>query len=417
MSDCCSQPGLISIEQARAILLDDISPLSDRESIPLAQAAGRVLAQAVASSVCLPPCDNSAMDGYALRYADLDCADLEKGAPLEQIGKSFAGSPFDGEVWPGTCVRIMTGAAMPAGADTVVMQEQVTANGASIVIHGEVRRGDHVRRRGEDIREGDTLLQAGSRISVARIALLAAAGIGRVEVQRRPVVALFSTGDELRQPGDVLGRGEIYDSNRIALLAALAKLEVEVLDLGILPDNREIIRENLARAAREADAILTSGGVSVGEADYTREVLEEMGEIGFWKVAMKPGKPFAYGRLRGTPFFGLPGNPVSALVTFQQLVVPALTVMQGGAWSAPVPLQARLLQPLRKSPGRTDFQRGIYRSDEHGTLCVEPVGAQGSHILSGLADANCLIVLARDSGSVEAGEVVAIEPLARPLGL
>ncbi|WP_444938169.1 molybdopterin molybdotransferase MoeA [Microbulbifer sp. JMSA002] len=409
--DCCSQPGLMPIESAREKLLEALSPISGTETLPLAQASGRVLAEDVISTVNLPPCDNSAMDGYALRFED-----LASGLPLELIGKSFAGAPFDGVVNPGTCVRIMTGAAVPAGADTVVMQENVDAQEESIRINGEVRPGDHIRRCGEDVAEGASLLKAGERISVPHIALLAAAGVGTVAVVRKPVIALFSTGDELRQPGEALGKGDIYDSNRIALLAALDQLDLEILDLGILPDNKQAITNALQRASQEADAIITSGGVSVGEADYTREVLEELGEIGFWKVAMKPGKPFAFGFLQGTPFFGLPGNPVSALVTFYQLAVPALSVMKGDQWTGPQTLQAKLLKPLKKKPGRTDFQRGIYRSDENGVLVVEPVGTQGSHILSGLAVANCFIVLARDSGSVEAGEQVVIEPLGVPLG-
>ncbi|WP_444892549.1 molybdopterin molybdotransferase MoeA [Microbulbifer sp. TRSA001] len=409
--DCCSQPGLMPIESAREKLLEALSSISGTETLPLAQAAGRVLAKDVISTVNLPPCDNSAMDGYALRFED-----LASGLPLELIGKSFAGAPFDGVVNPGTCVRIMTGAAVPAGADTVVMQENVDAQGESIRINCEVRTGDHIRRCGEDVAEGDSLLKAGERISVPHIALLAAAGVGTVKVVRKPVVALFSTGDELRQPGEALGKGDIYDSNRIALLSALEQLDLDVLDLGILPDNKQAITDALQRASEEADAIITSGGVSVGEADYTREVLEELGEIGFWKVAMKPGKPFAFGFLQGTPFFGLPGNPVSALVTFYQLAVPALNVMKGDQWTGPQTLQAKLLKPLKKKPGRTDFQRGVYRSDENGLLVVEPVGTQGSHILSGLAVANCFIVLARESGSVEAGEQVVIEPLRVPLG-
>ncbi|MCO1334556.1 molybdopterin molybdotransferase MoeA [Microbulbifer sp. OS29] len=409
--DCCSQPGLMPIESARETLLQALKPVSGTEVISLAQATGRVLAENVVSTVNLPPCDNSAMDGYALRFED-----LASGLPLELIGKSFAGAPFDGVVNPGTCVRIMTGAALPAGADTVVMQENVDAQGESIRITCDVRPGDHIRRCGEDVAEGSSLLQAGERISVPHIALIAAVGVGNVTVVRKPVVALFSTGDELRQPGDALSKGDIYDSNRIALLAALAQMDLDVLDLGILPDNKQTISDALERAAKEADAIITSGGVSVGEADYTREVLEELGEIGFWKVAMKPGKPFAFGFLQGTPFFGLPGNPVSALVTFYQLTVPALGVMKGIKWSGPQTLQAKLLKPLKKKPGRTDFQRGVYRSDENGELVVEPVGAQGSHILTGLAAANCFIVLARESGSVEAGDRVAIEPLGVPLG-
>ncbi|WP_444899315.1 molybdopterin molybdotransferase MoeA [Microbulbifer sp. VAAC004] len=409
--DCCSQPGLMPIESAREKLLEALSPISGTETLPLAQAAGRVLAEDVFSTVNLPPCDNSAMDGYALRFED-----LASGLPLELIGKSFAGAPFDGVVNPGTCVRIMTGAAVPAGADTVVMQENVDAQEESIRINGEVRSGDHIRCCGEDVAEGASLLKAGERISVPHIALLAAAGVGTVAVVRKPVIALFSTGDELRQPGEALGKGDIYDSNRIALLAALDQLDLEILDLGILPDNKQAITNALQRASQEADAIITSGGVSVGEADYTREVLEELGEIGFWKVAMKPGKPFAFGFLQGTPFFGLPGNPVSALVTFYQLAVPALSVMKGDQWTGPQTLQAKLLKPLKKKPGRTDFQRGVYRTDENGTLVVEPVGTQGSHILTGLAAANCFIVLARESGSVEAGEQVVIEPLGVPLG-
>ncbi|AWF83303.1 molybdopterin molybdotransferase [Microbulbifer sp. A4B17] len=409
--DCCSQPGLMPIESAREKLLEALSPISGTETLPLAQAAGRVLAEDVISTVNLPPCDNSAMDGYALRFED-----LASGLPLELIGKSFAGAPFDGVVNPGTCVRIMTGAAVPAGADTVVMQENVDAQGESIRINGKVRAGDHIRRCGEDVAEGASLLKAGECISVPHIALLAAAGVGIVEVVRKPAIALFSTGDELRQPGEALGKGDIYDSNRIALLSALEQLDLDVLDLGILPDNKQAITNALQRASQEADAIITSGGVSVGEADYTREVLEELGEIGFWKVAMKPGKPFAFGLLQGTPFFGLPGNPVSALVTFYQLAVPALSVMKGDQWTGLQTLQAKLLKPLKKKPGRTDFQRGVYRSDENGALVVEPVGTQGSHILSGLAVANCFIVLARESGSVEVGEQVVIEPLRVPLG-
>jgi len=409
--DCCSQPGLMPIENAREKLLQALDPVSGTETLPLAQANGRVLAEDVTSGVNLPPCDNSAMDGYALRFED-----LTSGLPLELIGKSFAGAPFNGVVNPGTCVRIMTGAAVPAGADTVVMQENVDAQGESIRINCEARLGDHIRRCGEDVTEGAPLLKTGERISVPHIALLAAAGIGAVTVVRKPVIALFSTGDELRQPGEALGKGDIYDSNRVALLVALAQMDLEVLDLGILPDNKQAIIDALQRAAQEADGIITSGGVSVGEADYTREVLEELGEIGFWKVAMKPGKPFAFGFLQGTPFFGLPGNPVSALVTFYQLAVPALSVMKGEQWNGPQTLQAKLLKSLKKKPGRTDFQRGVYCTDDSGALVVEPVGTQGSHILTGLAAANCFIVLARESGSAEAGQQVVIEPLGVPLG-
>ncbi|GAA5523677.1 molybdopterin molybdenumtransferase [Microbulbifer aestuariivivens] len=406
MSDCCSQPGLLPVATAREKLLNALQPVSDEECVDTAMAAGRIVAKPVTSTLDLPPCDNSAMDGYAIRFAD-----LQSGKPLEVIGRAFAGTPFTGSVNPGTCVRIMTGAVLPDGADTVVMQEQAEAEGGFIRVSGRVSVGDHIRQRGEDIRDGDALLAPGTRITVAHIALMAAAGVHTVTVKRRPKVALFSTGDELRQPGTPLRAGDIYDSNRPALRAALSEMHLEVLDLGTLPDSRAAIAEALQRAAREADAIISSGGVSVGEADYTREVLEEQGEISFWKVAMKPGKPFAFGRLGNTPFFGLPGNPVSALVTFYQLVVPALTHIQGKTWTAPPTLQAKLQQPLKKKPGRTDFQRGIFQNDAANGLVVDPVGLQGSHILSGLAAANCFIVLPQDSGPAQPGDLVTIEPL------
>ncbi|MEX2961794.1 gephyrin-like molybdotransferase Glp [Microbulbifer sp. TYP-18] len=411
MADCCSQTGLVPIELARAKLLDSLTAVDGTESVPLDRASGRILTRSIQSAVDLPPGDNSAMDGYAVRYTD-----LSHRKPLELIGRAFAGEPYAGRVNPGTCVRIMTGALVPAGADTIVMQEQVETDAESIFVSGEVRQGDHIRRRGEDVGRGQELLAAGTRISVADVALLAAAGIGAVEVKRRPVIALLSTGDELCQPGETLAEGHIYDSNRVALRAALAEMGLEVLDLGIVPDDRPAIGAALERAAREADAVITSGGVSVGQADYTRELLQELGQIDFWKVAMKPGKPFAFGRLMGKPLFGLPGNPVSALVTFYQLVVPAMTLMQGGRWTGPTTLAAKLLKPLKKKPGRTDFQRGSFHSDACGSLLVEPVATQGSHILSGLAAANCFIVLGRDSGSAEAGEIVSIEPFRAPLG-
>ncbi|WP_193166164.1 molybdopterin molybdotransferase MoeA [Microbulbifer hainanensis] len=411
MADCCNQPGLVSIETAKALLLDAIKAVDDSETIPLAMAVGRILAEDVKSAVNLPPCNNSAMDGYALRMAD-----AQTDGRLEIIGKSFAGAPFKGKLWPGTCVRIMTGAAMPADADTVVMQENVDSDGHSIRIRCDINQGDHVRRRGEDVIEGTVLAQAREQIAVPHIALLAAAGVGEVTVKRRPQIALFSTGDELRQPGEPLGNGDIYDSNRVALRAALEALDLQILDLGILPDNKAAITKALGQAAHAADAIITSGGVSVGEADYTREVMEEMGEIDLWKVAMKPGKPFAFGNIRGVPFFGLPGNPVSALVTFHQLVMPALMAMKGAEWSPPANLPAKLLSPLKKKPGRTDFQRGIFRNDTSGALVVEAVGAQGSHILSGLAAANCFVVLEQEQGSVGVGETATVVPFCRSFG-
>lgn len=411
-SDCCSQPGLMPIDDARDLLLSALSALQKTEQIPLVDTAGRVLAEPVTALVDLPPCDNSAMDGYALRAQD-----LHHTKSLQLAGRSFAGAPFDGVVQAGECIRIMTGAAIPPGADTVVMQEHTRAENNSVVFTSreKVREGDHIRRQSEDIVNGSELMTPGTRLSTAHIALAAAAGISTVKVIARPVVAVFSTGDELRQPGESLNTGDIYDSNRIALISALRQLGTQVLDLGVLPDDREAIAGALARAASEADAIVTSGGVSVGEADYTREMMERDGTLDLWKIAMKPGKPFAFGHLQGTPFFGLPGNPVSALVTFYLLVVPALSKLAGRAVKPPLILRASLEGTLRKKPGRTDFQRGVFSADGQGNFCVAPVGLQGSNILSGLAGANCLIVLPQESGDATTGSIVKILPLTPPL--
>lgn len=410
MSSCFSSQKLVPVEAARERLVDAMQPVTGTERAALRQAVGRIVAEPVASTIDLPLCDNSAMDGYAVRYADLEYCES-----LELIGKSFAGKPFEGTVAPGTCVRIMTGASVPAGADTVVMQEQAESTQGKVRITGQVHPGDHIRRRGEDIREGDTLVASGSRITIPHIALMAAAGIDSVTVRRRPKIALFSTGDELQQPGEPLAAGEIYDSNRVALAAALSEMDMEILDLGALPDSQTLIEHALEQAAREADAIITSGGVSVGDADYTRKVLEEKGEISFWKVAIKPGKPFAFGHLNRKPFFGVPGNPVSALVTFYQLVVPALNLLKGIAEPPPASFQAKLLKPINKKPGRTDYQRGLFRNDDEQGLVVEPVGIQGSHILSGFATANCFIVLESPAESADPGDVVNIEPFRSPL--
>ena len=410
MSSCFNSQELIPVETARERLAKAMQPVTGTERVALRHSVGRIVAEPVTSTIDLPLCDNSAMDGYALRYADLESCES-----LKLAGKSFAGKPFEGTVSPGNCVRIMTGASLPAGADTIVMQEQVESDQETIRVNGIVRAGDHIRRRGEDIREGEMLIASGTRITVPHIALMAAAGIDTVTVRRRPKIALFSTGDELQQPGVPLAAGEIYDSNRVALHAALSEMDMEVIDLGALPDSQTLIARALERAAREADAIITSGGVSVGEADYTRKVLEEMGEIDFWKVAIKPGKPFAFGELNQKPFFGVPGNPVSALVTFYQLVVPALNLLKGDAPPQSACLQAKLLSPLKKKPGRTDYQRGIFRNDDVEGLVVEPVGVQGSHILSGFAAANCFIVLEQNAGSAEPGDLVTIEPFRSPL--
>lgn len=404
------QPALRPLDDALHEMLTTLSPLTESLALPIEQALGRVLAEPVISPMDVPPFDNSAMDGYALRSAD-----LAAGTTLLLQGRALAGHPLGCEgaygatCEAGHCVRIMTGAALPEGADCVIMQEEAQADGNRVTFTTTPQPGQHVRRRGEDIPRGSEVLAAGTRLTARELPLLASLGIASVRVLRRPKVALLSTGDELKAVGTPLAHGEIYDSNRYGVRAMLERLNVEILDLGIIPDDPEQLRAAFEHAQREADALITSGGVSVGEADYTKQLLEELGEIGFWKLAIKPGKPFAFGRLAHTWFFGLPGNPVSAMVTFDQLVRPALARLAGERYRAPLRLTAITADALKKAPGRLDFQRGILESTPDG-LVVRSTGSQDSGVFSSLSRANCYIVLECERGRVAAGESVTVEP-------
>lgn len=397
--------GLISLEDASDAMLSRIDPLTETESVPITSAAGRVTAEPVISPLNVPPFANSAMDGYAIRMADLMMQ------PLEVAGKAFAGAPFSGE-WPaGTCIRIMTGAPVPEGAEAVVMQEETEQQEGKIRINASVLTGQNIRLAGEDLAEGAPVLAAGVRLGAAELPLLASLGIPRVTVFRRVRLAVFSTGDELQPVGTPLGAGQIYDTNRFAVTLMLEKLGCEVIDLGIIPDNPESLRLAFERADERADVVISSGGVSVGEADYTKQMLESLGEVTFWKLAIKPGKPFAFGRLQNSWFCGLPGNPVSAALTFYQLVQPLLAKLTGQQGAALPPRQrVKTTERLKKSPGRLDFQRGIVQANADGELTVRSTGPQGSHIFSSFSQANCFIVLERERGTVEAGEWVEIEP-------
>ncbi|KGT89535.1 molybdopterin biosynthesis protein MoeA [Erwinia typographi] len=397
--------GLISLDDALALMLAAITPVTETETLPITSAAGRITACAVTSPLDVPPFANSAMDGYALKMADL------AAQPLKVVGKAFAGAPFKGE-WPaGSCVRIMTGAPIPPGTEAVVMQEQVGEDGDSIRILADVIEGQNIRLAGDDILQGATVLRTGTRLGAAELPLLASLGIAEVQVRRKLRVALFSTGDELQPVGQTLAEGQIYDTNRFAVRLMLDKLGCETIDLGIIPDDREALREAFRLADGQADVVISSGGVSVGEADYTKNLLEELGEISFWKLAIKPGKPFAFGRLSNSWFCGLPGNPVSAALTFYQLVQPLLAKLTGQQGPALPPRQrVKAATGLKKSPGRLDFQRGHLRRNAQGELEVHTTGPQGSHVFSSFSQANCFIVLERDRGNVEVGEWVEIEP-------
>ncbi|KAE9638003.1 molybdopterin molybdotransferase MoeA [Aeromonas veronii] len=395
--------GLLPLSDALQGMLEQLACCCDSEQLPLPEALGRVLASDIASPLAVPPFDNSAMDGYAVRLED-----LASGTPLIMAGKAFAGQPYQGE-WPaGHCVRIMTGAPVPAGTDAVVMQEETQADGDRITFLAQPEPGQNIRRAGSDIGKGACVLPAGTRLTPREMPLLASLGVATVPVRRPLKVAIFSTGDELKPVGTPLAHGDIYDSNRYGVRAMLARLGCDCLDLGIIPDDPAQLRAAFIRADEEADVLITTGGVSVGEADFTKQLLDELGEIGFWKLAIKPGKPFAFGRLPRAWFFGLPGNPVSAMVTFDQLVQPALAKLAGQHFERPLQLQAIAAESLKKSPGRLDFQRGILSQGPNG-LEVRSTGSQDSAVFSSLSRANCYIVLEQERGRVAAGETVTVE--------
>lgn len=395
---------LLPLDKALQGMLEQLGCRCETEQLPLPQALDRILAEEISSPLSVPPFDNAAMDGYAVRLAD-----LAAGAPLPVAGKAFAGQPYEGE-WPaGHCIRIMTGAPVPAGTEAVVMQEETQEGGNGITFLTTPFPGQNIRRRGEDLAQGSQVLASGLRLSPRELPLLASLGIATVTVRRPLKVAIFSTGDELKPLGTPLAHGDIYDSNRYGVKAMLTRMGIECLDLGIIPDDPAALRAAFQQADREADALITTGGVSVGEADFTKQLLEELGEIGFWKLAIKPGKPFAFGRLPNAWFFGLPGNPVSAMVTFDQLVQPALARLAGHHFARPLPLQAMAAEPLKKAPGRLDFQRGILSQGPDG-LVVRSTGSQDSGVFSSLSRANCYIVLEQERGKVAAGETVTVEP-------
>lgn len=405
---------LLSLDQALSLIQQQLpSPAAKPiEQINLIEGLNRICAADIISPINVPAFDNAAMDGYAVRLAD-----LEAGA-LTLAGKALAGSPFTGDWSKGNAVRIMTGAMLPAGTEAVIMQEQVVVNpDGTISISDKPRLGENIRRCGEDIRQGDVAVKKGEKLTALSLSLLASLGIAQIPVYPRLKVAVLSTGDELVSVGQPLKPGQIYDSNRFCLQLMLHKLGCEVLDYGILPDDPAQFRQIFQQAQKQADLLLTSGGVSVGEADFTKQVLEELGKIHFWKLALKPGKPFAFGKLSHAWFCGLPGNPVSALVTFCQLVQPIIARLMGHSlWQPPQQLLATAFSPLNKSQGRLEFQRGFYWLDPTGQLKVKAVGFQGSHLFSALKQSNCFIVLEQDRGRVEAGEWVMIEPFGELLG-
>ena len=400
-------PNSLSVPQALARIDTVADPITGCEQVALRSALGRVLAENIISPIDVPAHTNSAMDGYAVTAADLP----EQGTrELQVIGTALAGAPFPGALTPGTAVRIMTGAVMPAGSDTVIMQEHTQHVGDRVRIDDGHRAGQNVRLAGEDLAKGDAVLSAGRLLQAADLGVLASLGCAEVSVRRRLRVAFFSTGDELRSIGESLREGDIYDSNRYTLYAMLTRLGVDLLDMGVVKDREEDLHQAFADAARNADAVITSGGVSVGEADFVKDILQALGKVNFWKIAMKPGRPLAFGKVDKAVFFGLPGNPVSVMVTFYEFVQPALKRMMGCTEEPAVVVKAPCVNRLKKRPGRVEFQRGVLERGADGSLSVRGTGNQGSGILSSVSRANCFIILPTEQGDVEAGSLVDVQP-------
>ncbi len=405
--DCCSDKSekLLPLSDALKRITSSLTATEATEVVPLRQSLGRILADNIHSPIDIPPHRNSAMDGYALCSGEI----TKDSQTLQLIGTSWAGKPWQGKAQQGQCIRIFTGAVVPACFDTVVMQEKIERNNDSITFPFPTLADKNIRLPGEDIRQGEQLLEVGRQLTPADLGTIASMGISEVRIKQKLRVAFFSTGDELRSIGEQLNEGDIYDSNRYSLYGMLKRLDIELIDMGVIPDDRQAVEEAFLAAAENADAIITSGGVSVGEADFVTETLEKLGQVNLWKIAMKPGKPLAYGTIQETAFFGLPGNPVSAMVTFYQVVRPALLKMMGAADKKTLRLKVHCEQAIKRAPGRLEFQRGILKRSNNGELSVTPLTGQGSHILSSMSKADCFIVIPAECAEISAGEAVIVE--------
>ena len=406
-------PNALPVSQVNQVVRAFVKPVQGFEQVAVRAALGRVLAQDLISPINVPAHDNSAMDGWALRSTDLD---KNQPVTLTEIGSALAGREFTGRPGPGECVRITTGAVMPYGCDTVIPQEIVQAKDLQIIIPAGQEAGANRRLAGEDLQKGKPALQAGALLRPSELGLIASLGIAEIKVRRKLRVAFFSTGDELRSLGETLGAGEVYDSNRYTIFGMLTRLGVEIIDMGVVRDNPAELEAAFRLAAAEADAVITSGGVSVGEADYTKAMMKQLGEVVFWRIAMRPGRPMAFGRIttsggtggpgeRSAYLFGLPGNPVAVMVTFYHFVRGALLHMMGRPDLDLPLLQVKSQEAMRKKPGRTEYQRGILEN-KNGEMSVRTTGSQGSGVLRSMSEANCFVVLRHDQGSIKPGDLV-----------
>jgi len=397
----------LTVTQACALIESQTKSISCINKIDIRSALGRYIAKDIHSNINVPSHTNSAMDGYAINGDDIVSNSDTK---LTVVCTVLAGQPYDGKIEKGQCARIMTGGMMPEGTDTIIMQEDVERTNDIISIQSCHRKGQNVRQAGEDLAIGQVALRKGQKIMPAELGVIASLGLSEIKVHRRLRVAFFSTGDELRSIGEALGDGDIYDSNRYSLYGMLSRLDVDILDMGVIADRKEDIESAFQTAADNADVVITSGGVSVGEADFVKETLDKLGEIKFWKIAMKPGRPLAFGKIKNAFFFGLPGNPVAVMVTFYQFVQRAILMMAGAEAKPRLQFQLPSSEAFKKTPGRTIFMRGVISNNKNGEPTVRSTGQQGSGILNSMSQANCFIILAHDDGPVHKGDIVTVEP-------
>lgn len=403
--------GMLTVAESVERILVQIAKPTQVEMIALSQTQNRVLSKDQVSSFNVPQHTNSAMDGYAICAESLASQEpVQESHTLTVVGQVFAGGAFNGALAPGEAVEIMTGAALPAGADSIVIREAVQRDGNQITFSDAVKIGQHVREKGEDIKAGSVALSAGCLLRPQEQGLLASLGKQQVGVFKQLRVAIFSTGDEVVAQGQPLPENCIYDTNRFTLIGLLQRMGCHVVDLGIIEDSQASMERVLSSAATQADMVISSGGVSMGRADYIKQAIEAVGEIAFWRVAMRPGRPLAFGLLGATPFFGLPGNPVAVMVTFLQFVQPALRKMMGQTDWQPHKMTAIAQETIKSREGRIDYSRGVYRIDDQGELVVQTTGAQGSGILTSMVQANCLIEITEQYSQVEAGDRVLIQP-------
>ncbi|MFH4357567.1 bifunctional molybdopterin-guanine dinucleotide biosynthesis adaptor protein MobB/molybdopterin molybdotransferase MoeA [Vibrio diabolicus] len=405
---CCDtlSPAFLSVVQGQEKILSLVNTVSEIEACKIENAYGRILAEHIISPVNVPQYTNSAMDGYAIRSDD-----IERDS-YQVVAEVMAGHAYDQPLEVGQAVKIMTGAPTPLNGDTVVMREQASQEGDKVTFNGaNIKAGQNVRQAGEDLAIGSDVFTAGTRLASPEMGMIASLGFGEANVFRKLKVAVFSTGDEVQAPGTEQKANSIYDSNRFTIMGMLEKLGCEILDFGILEDNEQLMIEALENASAQADVVMTSGGVSVGDADYIKLALDKLGQIDFWRINMRPGRPLAFGQINNKPFFGLPGNPVAVMVSFINFVEPALRKMQGEQGWKPLKVNAIAIENLRSRQGRTEFSRGIYELDNTGRLTVRTTGKQGSGILRSMSEANCLIEISPAIDTVKAGESVTIIPL------